>query len=87
MSVQMGLDRLQPLQRGIVMSVGGEEAMKRRLEELGIIRGTVIECVMISPLGDPVAYRIRGSVVALRRKDAAGIMICPYGEANDGEAV
>ena len=40
--------------------------MRRRLQDIGLIQGTKIECLQKSPAGDPVAYYIRGAVIALR---------------------
>lgn len=62
-----------------VENVRGEDSMKRRLEDLGVVSGTRICCLMRSPLGDPCAYRIRGAVIALRSKDAQKITgtLCP----------
>ena len=45
-----------------------------RLRDIGVMEGTVIECVGRSPLGDPAAYRIRGAVIALRREDADAVL-------------
>ena len=46
--------------------------------DLGILPGTRIEAVMRSPMGDPVAYRVRGALVALRQGQARQIVIeCP----------
>ncbi|MBQ7669838.1 MAG: ferrous iron transport protein A [Clostridia bacterium] len=49
--------------------------MKDRLTSLGFCRGEKIVCVMESPLGDPTAYLIRGTLVALRRSDARGVAV------------
>ena len=57
-----------------VLSVGGAESMRRRLEDLGVVEGTDITCLMTSPLGDPRGYQIRGAVIALRREDAAAVV-------------
>lgn len=43
---------------------------RRRLLDLGFVPGTLVEIEMTSPAGDPTAYRVRGSVVALRREQA-----------------
>jgi len=43
---------------------------RRRLLDLGFVPGTRVEIEMVSPSGDPTAYRVRGSVVALRREQA-----------------
>ena len=52
---------------------GGE--ISQRLYDLGVRRGVRVECVLESPLGDPRAYRVRGTVIALRRTDAEKIGI------------
>jgi Fe2+ transport system protein FeoA len=43
--------------------------------DLGILPGTVIEVEVSSPSGDPMAYRIRGAVIGLRREQAEAIYI------------
>ena len=53
---------------GISASCRGLE--RRRMLDLGIIPGTVVEAELESPSGDPTAYRIRGAVIALRREQA-----------------
>lgn len=50
-------------------------AMRRRLQDIGLIEGTRVECLQKSPAGDPVAYLIRGAVIALRTEDSANIMV------------
>lgn len=49
--------------------------MRQRLQDLGFIPGVSVSAVHISPFGDPVAYQILDTVIALRRKDAAYIEI------------
>jgi DtxR family Mn-dependent transcriptional regulator len=53
---------------------------RRRLMDLGIIPGTVIEAEFRSPSGDPTAYRIRGATIALRQEQADLINITPIQE-------
>ena len=48
---------------------------RRRLMDLGVLPGTVIEMETKSPGGDPTAYRIRGALIALRRESADNIQI------------
>lgn len=69
------LSDLRPGQRGEVARVGGEPAMARRLADLGLIPGTGVTCTALAPAGDPAAYLIRGAVIALRRRDAARIVL------------
>ena len=60
----------------------GEEAVivemlaeNRRLKDMGLVEGTKTKCLLKSPLGDPVAYRVRGAVIAIRNDDARKIGI------------
>lgn len=49
--------------------------MRRRLMDLGFVPGTKVECLRRSPAGDPTAYLVRGTVIALRKEDAARVYI------------
>ena len=69
------LDMLKEGEWGIVREVAADHALYERLIDLGFVAGTTLSCERISPLGDPIAYGIRGSVIALRRRDAHGITI------------
>jgi DtxR family Mn-dependent transcriptional regulator len=53
---------------GLSPACRGQE--RRRLLDLGFVPGTLVEVDMVSPAGDPTAYRVRGSVVALRHEQA-----------------
>lgn len=48
---------------------------RRRMLDLGIIADTVIEALLRSPSGDPIAYAIRGAVIALRSEEASLILV------------
>ncbi len=69
------LSDLRPGERGVVCGLGPAGDVRRRLQDIGLIRGTTVVCVGKSPLGDPTAYRIRGAVMALRRKDAGRVEV------------
>ena len=58
---------------GIHSSCNGLE--RRRLLDLGILPGTIIQAEMCSPSGDPIAYRIRETVVGLRKEPACMIQV------------
>lgn len=49
--------------------------LRRRLLDLGVINETVIESLHKSPSGDPIAYLIRGAVIALRSEVASMILV------------
>jgi DtxR family Mn-dependent transcriptional regulator len=52
-------------------------AERRRLLDLGFVAGTPVEIEIASPMGDPVGYRVRGTVIALRQEQAGLIRIAP----------
>lgn len=58
-----------------VVSLKAEGTQRRRMLDLGLIAGTRVSALQKSPAGDPVAYSIRGAVIALRREDAKNILI------------
>ena len=58
-----------------VSKVNCVESIKRRILDLGIIEGTKIKPVLKSPLGDPTAYEVRGSIISLREEDSKKIEI------------
>lgn len=66
---------LSPGERGTVKEITLTGSMRRRLQDIGLIPGTPVECVGKSPLGDPSAYLIRGAVIALRASDCRGILL------------
>ena len=69
------LDQLRPGQTAIVTALKVTGPNRRRMMDLGILPGTTIVVEFRSPLGDPIAYRVRGAVVALRGKQARDIEI------------
>ncbi len=75
MKGEMRLSELSVGERCVVsgMEIGG--AMRRRLLDLGVVKGCEIVCVGKSPLRDPAAYLIGGAVVAIRRRDAVKIFV------------
>ena len=71
----MTLEKLRPGQRATVLALRLRGPLRRRLGDLGLAEGTEIRCLGRSPLGDPAAYLIRGSAVALRRADCRRIEV------------
>ncbi len=59
------------------------EPIRRRLQDIGIIPGTLVRCIMKSPFGDPAAYSVRGAVIAIRNCDAEKILVTPSGGAGN----
>ncbi len=67
--------QLAPGHRAWVGELSAQGELRRRLRDLGFVPGAQVECLGRSPLGDPAAYRVRGAVVALRRRDAQRIAL------------
>jgi DtxR family transcriptional regulator, Mn-dependent transcriptional regulator len=71
------LDTLKPGESARIVQLSprlrGSE--RRRMMDLGILPGTSVQAEMISPTGDPTAYRIRGALIALREEQANMILI------------
>ena len=61
--------------RVVGLSSACQGTQRRRLLDLGVVRGTEIEAELVAAAGDPVAYRVRGALIALRREQASWIAI------------
>lgn len=69
------LEKLPIGRLGIVKKLIAEGVVRRRMLDLGLINGTTVEPLMKSPAGDPVAYEIRGAVIAFRSEEASKILV------------
>lgn len=67
------LSQLDQGERAVVMNIDG--SMRQRLQSLGLINGTNVTCMLKSPLGDPIAYLIRGAIIALRSEDSSCVAV------------
>lgn len=60
-----------------VAKLTGEGAIKRRLMDMGITKGTQILVRKVAPLGDPIEVNVRGYELSLRKSEAESILINP----------
>lgn len=60
---------------GIIENIECDENIKRRLLDLGLVKGTNIKPVLVSPSKDPRAFEVRGTIIAIRKNDAKYIKI------------
>ena len=58
-----------------VVKLHGEGAVKRRIMDMGITRGTQVYVYKVAPLGDPIEVTVRGYELSLRKADAAMIEV------------
>ncbi len=73
--VQIPLSELPVGQKANVAFLKTDGAARRRILDLGVIDGTEIKPLYRSPSGNPVAYLIRGTVIALRAEASGEIMV------------
>jgi ferrous iron transport protein A len=71
----VSLDQLGPGQVARVVRVGGRPVERRRLLELGIVRGEPIRLQRVAPLGDPREFVVKGYHLSLRRREASRITV------------
>ena len=81
----MNLNELPIGAKAKVTTLTETDSMRRRLLDIGLINGTVVECLGRSPQGDPSAYFIRGAVIAIRSEDCEDIVIENMMEADKVE--
>ena len=74
----MNLSELKTGQKGIIVKVLGHGGFRKRIIEMGFIKGHPIEVLLNAPLQDPVKYRVMGYEVSLRREEAQRIEVVPY---------
>ncbi len=71
----MKLTELEIGQSGVIRSVTGERAFRRRILELGLLPGTEVVLQRIAPLGDPIELWSRGGNLSIRAREALGIEV------------
>lgn len=71
----MSLDEIKLNEKAIIKKVECQGNIKRRLLDLGFIKGTEITPILVSPSKDPRAFYIRGSTIALRKEDAKNVLV------------
>lgn len=73
--MNQSLAGLKPGQSGIVEQLTAQGAIKRHFLDMGITKGVRITVERIAPFGDPIAVRLRGYSLSLRKEEAAKIQI------------
>ncbi|MBE0566772.1 MAG: DtxR family transcriptional regulator [Krumholzibacteria bacterium] len=71
----MSVADLRPGQKGRVRQIEGQGAIRQRLLDMGILPDTTIELARIAPTGDPMWIRLQGFELALRKNEAAAVLI------------
>lgn len=77
----MKLSELQTGDKGVIVKVSGHGGFRKRVIEMGFIKGKKVEVLLNAPLRDPVKYRIMGYEVSLRHSEADQIEVVSLAEA------
>ncbi len=80
--MEVRLSELKPGERGIISKVTGDRALRRRLLDMGLTRGTEITVVRRAPLGDPIEFLLKGYNLSLRKKESENVYVL-VGEGNE----
>lgn len=79
----MRLSELQTGEKGVIIKVIGHGGFRRRIIEMGFIKGKTVEVLLNAPLKDPIKYKIMGYEISLRRQEAAMIEVMSEEEARE----
>jgi len=71
----MTLNELEVGKTAKVVRLNGEGAVKRRIMDMGLTKGTEVTVRKVAPLGDPVELTVRGYELSIRKDEAAMIVI------------
>lgn len=79
--MNMKLSDLKTGERGIIVKVSGHGSFRKRITEMGFIKGKEVKVILNAPLKDPIEYEIIGYKISLRRDEAGEIEVISESEA------
>ncbi len=77
----MRLSELRTGEKGVIVKVLGHGGFRKRIVEMGFIKGKTVEVILNAPLKDPIKYRLLGYEISLRRQEADMIEVVSEQEA------
>ena len=83
MNTLIRLDELSVGEIAVVRKLHLEGDIRRRLQDIGLIEGTLVECLGKSPSGDPHAYLVRGAVIAIRATNGRQVLMSRLDDGDD----
>lgn len=81
------LSQLKPGEKGIIIKIHGHGAFRKRVMEMGFVRGREVTMILNAPLQDPIKFSLMGYEISLRRAEAELIEICSTGEWDEDENI
>lgn len=82
----MRLSELKTGEKGVIVKVLGHGGFRKRIVEMGFIKGKTVEVLLNAPLKDPIKYKVMGYEISLRRQEADMIEIISEQEAKEQSA-
>ncbi|MBR6482858.1 MAG: 50S ribosome-binding GTPase, partial [Bacteroidaceae bacterium] len=79
----MKLSDLHTGERGVIVKTGGHGGFRKRIAEMGFVRGKSVKVLLNAPLLDPIEYEIMGYKISLRREEAALVEVIGESEAEN----
>ena len=79
----MRLSELKTGEKGVIVKVLGHGGFRKRIVEMGFIKGKTVEVLLNAPLKDPIKYKVMGYEISLRRQEAGMIEILSEHEAKE----
>ena len=79
----MRLSELKVGDKAEVTALKSEKVIRRRIMDMGLIKGTKFKVLRVDPLGDPIEIFFKGLSLAMRKTEAEGVMVCKVGEPGD----
>jgi Fe2+ transport system protein FeoA len=69
------LSELKPGEKGIITRISGSGAIKRRLLDMGLVKGTEVTMIRKAPLGDPIEFLLKGYNLSLRKVESDNVYV------------
>jgi DtxR family Mn-dependent transcriptional regulator len=74
-TMTMALNELSPGEKGQIERVEGDGAIKRRIRDMGVTTGSLVEVIRVAPMGDPMDVKLKGYHLSLRKEEAKDILV------------
>jgi Fe2+ transport system protein FeoA len=78
------LSELRPGEKGIITRVNGSGAVKKRLLDMGLVKGTEVTMIRKAPLGDPIEFLLKGYNLSLRKVESDNVYVSVKGNLENG---
>lgn len=83
----MKLSELHTGERGVIVKVHGHGGFRKRIVEMGFVKGKTVKVLLNAPLHDPIEYELLGYKISLRREEAALVEVISESEARENPAL